>query len=241
VAAQAAAIITGTEAAREDIIRHYRIRPERVTVIPYGVDDRFRSTPDAALVAQLRSRLAPGAPLALFSGSPGPRKNLDVVLRCLASAPPGDLLRDVHLVISGNTGGAHRDYRRVVDEHGLSERVQWLDRVPTEEMSVLYAAADVLLYPSIYEGFGLPPLEAMSVGTPVIAARASCLPEVLDDAAILVAPHDDRALGDAIRNILKDSRLTHSLVERGRDRASTFTWARSATQTADLYARVLAG
>jgi glycosyltransferase involved in cell wall biosynthesis len=121
----------------------------------------------------------------------------------------------------------------------LADRVRLLGPVPAADLAALYAAATAFVFPSLYEGFGLPPLEAMAQGTPVVASRASCLPEVLGDAALLVAPDDEEALAEALRAILADPGLRAELSQRGLARAARFSWERTAASTLAVYQEVL--
>src|SRR5581483_5327943 len=122
-----------------------------------------------------------------------------------------------------------------IDSLGLTNRVVWRGQVPAAEMPGVFASADVVVYPSLYEGFGFPPLEAMAAGTPVVASTASCLPEILGDAAVLVEPADVDAFSRAVALVLSDGSARARLIEAGRRRAAEFTWKRCADQTLDVY------
>jgi glycosyltransferase involved in cell wall biosynthesis len=119
----------------------------------------------------------------------------------------------------------------------LAERVRWIGRLPYAEIPQVYQRADVLVYPSFLEGFGFPPLEAMTVGTPVVASNASCLPEVLGDGALLIDPHDDSAFASAVESVLADPDERRRIIKAGTARARAFTWARCAETTAAAYRR----
>jgi glycosyltransferase involved in cell wall biosynthesis len=173
--------------------------------------------------------------LLLFSGAPFRRKNLDVVLRAMSGAAEGSKLSEALLLISGATESGFEEYRASIAAGGLRQRVRWLGRVLHESMPALYGAVDMLVYPSVYEGFGLPPLEAMSVGTPVVAASASCLPDVLGDAALLVPPDDAQGFAHAMNSLLTNEALRQKMVAAGQARAATYTWERSARQTLEAY------
>jgi alpha-1,3-rhamnosyl/mannosyltransferase len=226
----ARAVITPTEVTRQDVIHSLRVSAERVTVTPYGVDPRFSADSKPAAPSS-------DAPRILFSGPPIKRKNLDTALRALASAPADGLLQRARLLITGARGDDFPQYRRMITELGLTERVEWLGMVPFEDLPGLYASVDLFTYPSWLEGFGFPPLEAMAAGTPVVASNASCLPEVLDDAALLVDPADHAALAAAMESVLRDPVLRRRLVEAGRARARTFNWDRCADLTLAVYRR----
>ncbi len=226
---RAVALITPTEATRRDVIEEFGIPSERVFVTPYGVDERF-------FASTLRDRDdSPAAPRIVFPGPPIGRKNLDLVLRVMASAPAGSALSAAVLEITGAAEGDHPTYQAQIAENHLNDRVRWLGRLAAEDLPHLYGGADLLVYPSFLEGFGFPPLEAMAAGTPVVASNASCLPEVLDGAAILVDPADDTGFAAAVESVLRDPAVRRRLVSSGTERARMYTWERCAEMVAAIY------
>lgn len=242
---RAARIIVMSEFSAREAIKYYGARKGQVAVIPGAPDPRYAPQPPEAverLLGELglRSEEARGRPLLLFAGAPFGRKNLGVVLRAMSRGAEGSKLSEAWLLISGATESGFDRYRDWIAANGLEGRVRWLGKVPQESMPALYSAVDILVYPSIYEGFGLPPLEAMSVGTPVVAGLASCLPEVLGDAALLVPPEDDRGFAEAVEALLTDQALREKMVHLGMARAASYTWERCAGQTVDVY-RAAAG
>ncbi len=240
LARRANAIITGTAASRAEISRNYGVDQRRIAVTPYGVEERYRAAVDVELVKDMRSRLSPDAPLLLFSGAPIARKNLDVVLHAMAHAHAEEALGQARLAISGAREESFPGYKSLVQGMGLTGRVLWLGSVAAEEVPALYAAADLLVYPSFYEGFGLPPLEAMSVGTPVISSTASCLPEVLGEGAVLVSPSDEAGFAQAVDEALTRPELRAKLIAAGKAQAARYTWEKCADLTCALYRKVLA-
>ena len=233
LARSASEVITHTEATRNEVIQAFGIPAQRVTAVPSGVDERF-------FAAEPRDRAAsPAAPLLVFPSAPIGRKNLDLVLRVLAAAKAPAALSHARLEITGATSSDFPRYNRRIAASGLEGRVRWLGRLPFEELRAAYARADVVVYPSFLEGFGFPPLEAMAVGTPVVAANTSCLPEVLGDAALLVDPTDDASFAAAVESVLTHHDLRQKLVEAGYARSRTFTWARCAEMTAAVYRRAV--
>lgn len=241
VARRAARIVALSEFARQEAVKYYRVKKARVAVtyaapgsqyVPQSPEATRQVLADLALLDEEGQRRGQ---LILFSGAPFSRKNLDVVLKAMAGASQDSSLAQAQLLISGATENSFEHYRTWIAEHGLEGKVRWLGRVPHEAMPALYAAVDLLVYPSIYEGFGLPPLEAMSVGTPVVAAAASCLPEILGDGALMPQPHDHRGFADAIESVLSRPDLRAEMVARGRARAAQYTWQRCADRTVAAY------
>jgi glycosyltransferase involved in cell wall biosynthesis len=233
VARKAGAVLTATETTKRDLISTFGVSPDRIAVTPYGIDAQFLAP--TAPKPRDESR-----PVVVFAGPPIRRKNLDIVLRALAFSSAGTALRRAHLVITGSSAQDHPAYQRWIATHDLAERVTWLGAMPFQELPVVYAGADALAYPSFIEGFGFPPLEAMAVGTPVVASNASCLPEVLGDGAMLVDPNDEAAFATALESALTDPELRERLVKLGKARARSFTWERCAQMTTDVYRRVAA-
>ena len=224
-------VITGTEFTRREIIRDLGVREERVVVTPYGVAERF--------ALPRRQPPVPGAPpLLLFPGAPTRRKNLELVLSGLAEATEGSALRRARLVITGGTRERFPHHVSRIEALGLAGRVEWRGKVPAADMPELMASADLLVYPSFYEGFGFPALEAMLARTPVLASNAACLPEVLGDGAILVNPHDANKFIEAAEGILTNDELRKSLIDRGRARVKKYSWAHCADQTVEIYKQV---
>jgi alpha-1,3-rhamnosyl/mannosyltransferase len=175
----------------------------------------------------------------LFPGAPVARKNLDLVLDAMANASSDSALGRACLQISGAVADRFPDRVAKIGNLGLAGRVQWLGHIPIEGMPAVYAAADVCVYPSLYEGFGFPPLEAMASGTPVVASSASCLPEILGDSALLVDPHDVRGFTAAVESVLTGQAIRGRLVEAGRKHVAGFTWERCAARTVAVYREVL--
>jgi len=206
---------------------------ERFTVVGAGVASRFAPRPPDVVNTVRRRYVRPGQRLLLHVGHTQPRKNLPTLLQALA------LLRQQGLdVVLVQVGGGETRELRELREAGVA---YCTGPVPDRELPPLYSAADVFVFPSFYEGFGLPVLEAMACGTPVVAARAASLPEVVGDAGLLVDPHSPEELAHAIARVLGDDALTHELRQRGIERAHEFTWQRAAVRLMDVYERVAAG
>lgn len=230
-ARKAELVIAISENTRRDVIAEYGVSPDRIVTIHPGIDPAF---------ATGRRTSPPSSdPVLLFPGAPIERKNLEVVIKSLASAPRDSALSRATLQISGATADRFPHHAAAIAAAGLEGRVRWLGQVPREHLPAVMSDADAVVYPSLYEGFGFPPLEAMSAGTPVVASNASCLPEILGDAAMLVEPRDVAGLQRALEGVLTDRTVKDRLVAAGRARAGTFTWERCAERTVDAYRRVL--
>jgi glycosyltransferase involved in cell wall biosynthesis len=214
---RAARVLTGSEWTKRDLVERYGVREEKVVVTPYGVDPVF--SPDGTAPDR--------APYALFVGGLEPRKNPIAALEAVALADGG-----LRLVVAGPEKGGRAEVARAVSRLGLESRVEFRGHVAFEELAALYRGASCLVFPSRYEGFGLPVLEAMASGTPVVATTAGSVPEVAGEAAILVDPGDASALAAGIERALADR---ERLRAAGLERSRSFTWAETARLTLDVY------
>ena len=207
-------------------------------MISLGCDPRFQPVADKAALKSVRRRLKLDDAYILHVGTIEPRKNLSTLVRAYAR------LRREHrltpeLVLAGEPGWMYQPTVRLVEELGLRNSVHFIGRVPAAELPAVYSAADLLVFPSLYEGFGLPPLEAMTCGTPVVASNVSSLPEVVGDAGLLVDPRDETALAEAMFRALTDTDLRQQMRERGLQRAKGFSWERCARETLAVYAEAI--
>lgn len=235
---RADAIIAVSESTRRDVTRLMHVQPEKISVIHEGVDSAFRPVRDGALLAQIREKYGLPPRFILYFGTIEPRKNLGMLLdayRALLgrypAAPP--------LVIAGRRGWLYQPVFDHVRELGLQDCVRFTDYIDSADVPSLMSAAELFVFPSLYEGFGLPPLEAMACSIPVVCSNASSLPEVVGSGGILVEPHDVGGWIDAIEKVLKDERLRTELSERGLVQAACFSWDRAAQQTLEVYSRVI--
>lgn len=220
---------------KADLVRLLRIPGERIDVVPNGTDERFSPVTEPERIAGLRAQLGLNEPYILTVGTLEPRKNLVRLLEAYR------LLRDrgmaQRLVIAGRKGWLYGPIFEAVNRLDLGPTVTFLDFVDDADLPALYSAAEAFVYPSIYEGFGIPPLEAMACGTPVIASNTSSLPEVLDKAAILVDPVDTRAIAWGIDRVLNNKEERESLIRAGRERAAMFPWIPAAAKLIEIYQR----
>ena len=234
-ARHADAVIAVSESTRTDCIRFFGVSPARVVTVPNGVEADFCPLPRERVEAFRAKRGLPERFL-LSVATMEPRKNLPRLLEALArvpAAPP--------LYIVGGRGWYHNTVDEAVARLGLEGRVHLAGYVPHTELPLWYNAASWLVYPSLYEGFGFPALEALACGTPSIVSSASSLPEVVGDAALLVDPLDVQALAEALRQTLDERDLELTLREAGPQRAALFPWSRTAKETAAVYRAVLQG
>jgi glycosyltransferase involved in cell wall biosynthesis len=205
-----------------------------------GVDPRFHPLPAEALSAFRRRKGLP-ARFILFLGTIEPRKNVALLIDAFAQLIATDpaVGSDLHLVVAGAKGWYADDVFARAEASGIADRVHFPGYVPEEEKALWYGAASCFCYPSLYEGFGLPPLEAMACGVPVVTSNVSSLPEVVGDGGLTVPPDDSAALSAALRRVMADAALREELCQRGQARAAQFTWTQAARQTVDVYRRAL--
>lgn len=229
---EADAIMVYCDSTRRDLIEVLDADPERIHIAPISADKRY--TPDASGRSRdiLRQECDILGPYMLFVGAVEPRKNLETLFESFAS-----ICDDVPhtLVVAGPRAWGYDSARAAYERLGVGDRIRFLDYVPDHVLPALYQAADLAVLPSHYEGFGIPLLEAMRCGCPVLAANNSAMPEVVGDAGILVDQKDAGAMAEAIRNVLTDPALRDDMSHRGLDRAAQFSWTECARITADVY------
>lgn len=234
---RAARVIAVSESTRRDVIALCGVAGDRVIAVPNGVSERFCPA-DAAAVAEFRRRRGLPERYILFLGTLEPRKNVVRLLDAYAAWRRASR-EPVILVIAGGKGWFYQTIFAQVARLGLEEAVLFPGFVPSDELPWWYRAAELFVYPSLFEGFGLPVLEALACGTPTITSRASSLPEVAGDAALLVDPEDTGELTDAIARLSSDPLLADELRSAGPRQAGRFTWSRTAAATAGVYRDVL--
>jgi glycosyltransferase involved in cell wall biosynthesis len=221
-----------SEATRRDFLACFPLQRERMTAIPLAADPAFTPQPPD-IIAALRARYPLPEKFLLYLGSNKPHKNLVRLIEAWAvvqaEAP------DVTLVVAGTWLLQHPEPRQRAQALGIDDRVCWLGALPDTDLPALYASADVFVFPSLYEGFGLPVIEALACGTPVACANTSSLPEVAGDAAVLFDPTQTAAIVDALRQILGDAGLRAGLRQNGLAQAAKFSWRQTALKTLELY------
>ncbi|MBE3560621.1 MAG: glycosyltransferase family 4 protein [Ktedonobacteraceae bacterium] len=238
--AAADAVATVSHEVSRTLMRHFQTPREKLVVIPNGVSPHFRRISDPLLLNATRYKFGLKHPLVLGVGTQEPRKNHAGLIKAFYQAHQ-QKNGPAMLAIAGGQGWLYEETRELVAQLKLERKVRFLGRVSDFELITLYSLADVFAFPSFFEGFGIPPLEAMACGAPVITSNTSSLPEVAGDAALLVDPHDHEALARAMLRLLKDEQLREDLRQKGYQRVQQFTWENSAKKMLDVYQRVYNG
>jgi len=224
---RASHIIADSQNTRKDLIKYLKISENRITVIYPGVDHSIFKPYNIKLLDKR---------YILYVGSERPRKNLGRLLEAFAKLKTE--FPELKLVKVG-TPGRSETYRRnmmaKLDSLGITQDVIFVDFISELDLAHYYSSATLLAYPSLYEGFGLPPLEAMACGCPVVTSNSSSLPEVIGEAGIMVNPNDTESLAQAMRQVLTDSKLRDDMIRKGLEQAKRFSWKKTAEQTQEVY------
>jgi glycosyltransferase involved in cell wall biosynthesis len=240
-AAEAAdVIVTLSSEVSRTLIEHFHTPAEKLVVIPLGVQPYFRRITDPILLAATRYKFKLKYPLVLAVGTLEPRKNHRGLIKAFHQAQKqqdGPAM----LAIAGGPGWLYEETQQLVRDLKLEQKVRFLGRVTDHELVTLYSMADIFAFPSFFEGFGMPPIEAMACGAPVITSNTSSLPEVVGDAALQVDPHNVDELAHAITRLLQNQQLREDLRQNGYQRAQLYTWERSARQTLRIYQQLSTG
>lgn len=237
---QAGMILADSGSTKRDLIDLLAVEPEKVVVVYPGVESRFQPMADLRTLEPVRARYGLPQRFVLGLGTLQPRKNfvglIEAFGRMLAAHGEDPDLDDLTLVIAGGPGWMYEGIEQAVERSGLAERVQILGFVEDQDLPALYNLARVFAFPSWYEGFGVPVLEAMACGTPVVAADNSSLPEVVGEAGLMLDAADTEALAQALFRLLTEQSLRQSLQAAGIKQAARFTWQAAASQLMDVYA-----
>ncbi|MDQ4076560.1 MAG: glycosyltransferase family 4 protein [Chloroflexota bacterium] len=225
-------IVAVSEHTKRDMVHLLNFLPDQIDVVYPGVSEVYRPMGDEVALAQVRQRYQLPHDMILYVGTLEPRKGLDTLISAF-----GQLASTIHhdLVIAGKKGWYTDPLFRRVKELGLEQRVYFTGYVADEALPMLYNQASLFVFPSRYEGFGLPPLEAMACGVPVVYSDVASLPEVVGEAGLPVPPDDETALAAAILRVLSDETLRETMRVRGLARAATFTWEAAARRMSDIY------
>lgn len=245
---RAARVIAISESTKRDIVDCFKMDPNKIDVTWLGVDARFKPQPEHEVAAFKHAREI-GNHAIFYLGSLEPRKNLERLIEAFAILMKDDIRRtneptqsrpsfiDHQLLIGGALGWKYEPVIARIQQLGLGDKVKLIGRIEDDELPKWYSACAVFAYPSLYEGFGLPPLEAMACGAPVVASNVTSLPEVIGDAGIRVEPTDTRSLANALLRVLKDDALRDAMRAKSLARAALFSWHRTAERTVESYER----
>jgi len=234
---RATRIMTVSQSSKRDILRFVDTEPGKIDVIYNAYDERFAIEPREEDVVRVRERYQLADEFVLYAGNVKPHKNLERLIDAFAIVRKRGL-DHLKLVLIGDEISKYTALRRAVHQHQLHNYVRFLGYLPEETLAVMYRLAGVFVFPSLYEGFGLPPLEAMASGTPVVTSNVSSLPEVAGDAAVLVDPYDPQAIADGIYRVLTDETLRREMVHKGIARAGQFSWEQSVRHVRQIYGEV---
>jgi len=230
-ARQAAAILADSAATKSDLVRAYGASPDKIQVVYLGRDDNLVRVASPLRLAELRARYDLAHRYLLYVGTLQPRKNLERIVQSFERVCNLPELVDVQLVLAGKQGWLYESLLAQVKTAGLSERVIFPGYIPDEDLPALFTGALAFVFPSLYEGFGIPVLEAGGCGVPVITSNTSSLPEVAGDAALLVDPHDVDAIAEAMYRLVTDPALREELARRGLENVKRFSWEKCARET----------
>lgn len=233
-------VIAISEWTKRDIVQHFGVPAERVDVTPLGVNhDHFKpASPD--VIAAFRQQHHIGDNAIFYLGSLEPRKNLSRLIEAFALLNAQQPALHAQLFIGGSLAWKYDEVLAGIQQRGLSEQVKLIGRVSDDDLPKWYSACAVMAYPSLYEGFGLPPLEAMACGAPVVTSNVTSLPEVVGDAGLMVEPTDAPALADALQRVLCNAGLRDEMCRKSILRAAQFTWQRTAELTIESYRKAVA-
>jgi glycosyltransferase involved in cell wall biosynthesis len=232
-------VLTISESSKRDIVEYLGVDPERVYVTPLASRyscDYLSDEQSERLKASVDYDFS--VPYLLFVSTIEPRKNITSIIAAFNRLKQKHKIEH-HLVLIGRKGWHYEPIFAAIEHSPWNNQIHHLDYLSDELVALFYSKADAFVYPSHYEGFGLPVLEAMTLGTPVITSNTSSLPEVAGDAALLIDPNDSTSLADAILNVISDSQLREKLISKGKERATLYSWERTAQETLKAYKSLL--
>lgn len=238
-ALSASHVITDCNFSREDILETYGIPADRVTAVPLAASSRFNPVTDSSELQRVCQRYGIEGDYILTVGSIQPRKNIPRLIRAYALLCQEHSLDPVpKLVVVGKRAWLFEDTLAAAASSSVADKIIFTGYIGEKELPAIYSAATCFVYPSYFEGFGIPPLEAMRCGTPAITGNTTCFPEIIGDAGLMVDTFDERAILNGIVSVLKDERLRNELVEKGLARANSYHWTKTARQTLAVYEKV---
>jgi glycosyltransferase involved in cell wall biosynthesis len=232
-------VMTVSRASKKDLLGFFDIDESKILVIPNGIDSSMTRELTREEIERVKQRFQLTGRNALFVGNIKPHKNVERLIAAMALLRRDPAFSDVTLIVVGDDISKYPSLRRRVEEHGLRSHVRFFGFVPEMTLVALYRAAEIFVFPSLYEGFGFPPLEAMANGTPVVTSKISSLPEVVGEAALTVDPYSTEEIAFAMKTLLGDEALRARLSASGRERARLFSWEKAVSQIHAAYMRAL--
>ena len=237
VAKKAKIIITVSENSKKDIIKHFKINENKIRVIPSGVSEKFRPITNEEELEPVRKKYNIDSKIILYVGNLEPRKNLVRLIEAFHTlVKKYNVNRKLMLV--GPKGWGYKNIFKRIKELNIQNEILYIGYVPTEDIHLLYNCADIFAYPSLYEGFGFPILEAFACGIPVLTSNSPSLDETASDAALRVNPTDKKAIADGLLKITQDITFRNTLIEKGKQRAKLFSWDEAAKKTLEVYKEI---
>lgn len=233
-------IITCSEATKKDVVDILEARPEKVKVIYGAISPEFKELDSNELIQEAMKRYSLPEKYILFVGTLEPRKNIVRLIEAFKKIKD-KLKGEFKLILIGGRGWYYKDIFATIKRLGLDDSVRYLDYIAREDLPPILNGAEAFVYPSLYEGFGLPPLEAMACGVPILVSDVSCFPEVFGDSALRVDPYSVDEIADGIYRILTDRNLREALRQKGLKKAREYSWERTARETLALYNEVYTG
>ncbi len=227
---RAAKVVSVSEASKKDLVNIYHTDPNKITVTPLGLDSIFKPMSYEVVQPVLDKYDLVYQKYVLFVGTLQPRKNIERLVDAYQQIRKENHIEE-KLIIAGGRGWLYEPILKKIKTAGIDGSVKYLDYLPKEDLPYLYAGAKLLTLPALYEGFGLPPLEAMASGVPVVVSNLSSLPEVVGDAGVLVDPNSVDSIADGLLKVLNDNNLRQQMIAKGLERSKLFTWENTARKT----------
>jgi glycosyltransferase involved in cell wall biosynthesis len=231
------AILTGSEATKKEMIKYLPLSAHKTSVVLYGLEESIAPIQDNIILSSIKEKYQLATPFILHVGTIEARKNIVRIVRAFAKGRKNHQWKQ-RLVLVGTPGYGFDEIERTIAEESVKDSVTITGYVDNNDLSGFYSLADALIYPSLYEGFGFPPLEAMKCGCPVVASYTTSLPEVIGDAGILVNPYSENEIFDALHRVITDKKLHDELVQKGKDRIRQFTWKKTVEGILQVMTRI---
>jgi glycosyltransferase involved in cell wall biosynthesis len=238
VVKKARRIITVSQNSKEDLIRVLGVNGDKVDVIANGIHESFKKITNDRQLTRVKEKYNLPQKIILYVGNLEPKKNIEGIIEAFSRLIKAGQIEHT-LVIAGKKGWLYDGIFKIVAEQELHQNIRFLGYVPRGDLPALYNLAELFVFPSFYEGFGIPPLEAMACGTPVLTSNVAAVPEVVGDAAVMVDPNEVQEIADAIRDITGDEKIRAALTEKGFERAKLFSWGKTARDTLKVYKKAL--